>query len=204
MHIRLIAPKNLSLFIIILVLALATPAIISMQNRNYNLNLSSRPPDNLNGSIKSNKNKLVVAWVKPSGSTYPPEKNVYLPNEDVYAVIKTTGKGSKKVRIYIVENEGWKNGEPMDDVSGGPEEVTLTGDGPKIHEPILIWAAPLNIGEYDIVVDENRNGKRDPGEKVVDSEVTAGLFVVPEFPIGTLTAIVASLLAAASLMKRHK
>ena len=90
------------------------------------------------------------------------------------------------------------------DVSGRPDPVTLTGDGPTIHEPFLIWKHPLNIGEYDIVVDEDQDGIRDPGEKVVDSDVTAGLFVVPEFPIGTLTAIVAPLLAAACLMKRHK
>jgi len=202
MHIRLIAPKNLPLFIIILVLALAASAITSMRNGNYNVNLSSLSPDN-SGSSTEHGNKLVVAWVKPSNGTGS-EKNVYLPSEDVYVVIKTTGKGSKTVRIYIVENEGWKNGEPMDDVSGVSETVTLTGDGPTIHEPVLIWAAPLNIGEYDIVVDENMNGKRDPGEKVADSNVTPGLFVVPEFPIGTLTAIVAPLLAVACLMKRHK
>ncbi|MEM2936271.1 MAG: hypothetical protein QW231_03745 [Candidatus Bathyarchaeia archaeon] len=89
----------------------------------------------------------------------------------------------------------------MTDVSGGYEEETLVGAG--IHGPFLIWSAPLTIGEYDIVVDSDRDGIRDPGEKVDYSQVPPGVFVVPELPMGTLMAMVASFGAMAGLATKR-
>jgi len=132
----------------------------------------------------------------------PTEKNVFLTTENIYVVIKTTGIGGKKVRIYIVENEAWKNKTVLVDVSGGYEEIEIVAtESPQYHGPILVWKAPLTVGRYDIVVDENLNGERDPGEKVDDSDVIWGVFVIHEIPLGTLMTMMASLLATATYRK---
>jgi len=122
---------------------------------------------------------LITAWVKSWGPlTYPQEKDNFLDNENVYAMIKTTGRGSKTVRIYVVENEAWKNGVPLVDVSGDDYNVvTLAGAGE--HGPFLIWQAPTMPGGYDIVVDEDNDGIRDPGEKVDDSNPPSGFIIAP-------------------------
>jgi uncharacterized repeat protein (TIGR02543 family) len=125
---------------------------------------------------------FTIAWVKSSGPSYPPEKDSFLDNEGVYAVIQTTGSGSKTVRIYVVENEAWKTGALVD-VSGGYETVTLVATvSPQIHGPFLIWRAPTTPGGYDIVVDEDLDGIRDPGEKVDDSAGPPGFVVTSAVP----------------------
>jgi len=120
-----------------------------------------------------------LAWVKSWGPPiYPQEKDNFLDNENVYAMIKTTGGGSKTVRIYVVENEAWKNGVPLVDVSGDNYNVVTLVDAGE-HGPFLIWQAPTMPGGYDIVVDEDNDGIRDPGEKVDYSDPPPGLIIAP-------------------------
>ncbi|MFZ1039335.1 MAG: hypothetical protein WAN53_05580, partial [Candidatus Bathyarchaeia archaeon] len=45
-----------------------------------------------------------------------------------------------------------------------------------------LWDPPLTGGDYDIVVDRNRNGVYDEGIDVVDSFTLVGFDVIPEFP----------------------
>lgn len=66
----------------------------------------------------------------------------------------------------------------IDVSSDGYNIVTLSHPGPTtIHGPYLIWAAPTTAGSYDIVVDEDLDGYRDPGEKVDDSDPPLGFTV---------------------------
>ncbi len=65
----------------------------------------------------------------------------------------------------------------------------------------VAWKGPLTPGKYDIVIDVNRNEKYDEGIDAlddVDIEVTAGFFVIPELPFGTLMGIVTCFLALAT------
>jgi len=123
-----------------------------------------------------------IAHVKSSGSTYPPEKDSFLTTENVYAIIKTTGPTfTKTVRIYVTFNDAWQpTGQvAMTDVSSdGYNTVVLSHPGPPTdHGPYLIWSAPPTPGDYDIVVDEDLNGIRDPGEHVDDSGTGPGFTV---------------------------
>ena len=57
---------------------------------------------------------------------------------------------------------------------------------------------------YDIIVDVNCNGRYDQGVNAIDDniEVTAGIFVIPELPYGTATALLAAMAALALFKKR--
>jgi len=142
---------------------------------------------------------LNVAHVKSTDSAGV-EKDYFTIGEDVYCIIKTTGVGSMDVDIYIVFNDEWHGGTPMTDRGDGAETVTLTGDGD--HGPFLIWSGPLVPGEYDIVVDEDQDGIRDPGEKVDYSEVGPGFFVVPE--VSTILLTLASFSAFALIAIKQR
>jgi hypothetical protein len=122
------------------------------------------------------------------------------------------------MRIYIVYDNEWMTvggvTPPLTDRSDGYETQSLYVDPtnssliPMWTEPILIWShipTPLVPGQYDIVLDENHNGYRDPSEHVDDSdEFIVGFFVVPELPLGTLMAVMASMAAIGLAKNRPK
>jgi len=138
------------------------------------------------------------------------EKNTFLLGDDVYCTIHVTGSGSLTIDIYIVFNDEWHGGGEMTDRGDGVETFLLSSSGPQeTFGPFLIWdhtkmAGSLLVpGEYDIVLDENQNGIRDPGEAVDDSSVSPGFFVIPEIQGGTLMAIAAPI-AAIGVIRRRK
>ncbi|MEA1906351.1 MAG: hypothetical protein U9N12_05285, partial [Euryarchaeota archaeon] len=58
--------------------------------------------------------------------------------------------------IHIVHDQDWNDGDPIPaDVIGTVETVSVN-DGD--IAPVLVWHDPLTPGEYDIVIDANRNG----------------------------------------------
>lgn len=195
------------LFALIVIASIGIAFALSRVNHRSSTNSTSNPngPDSNSPSIR-----IVNVWshdgspISPEPPT-PPEKDPFLPSENIYAVIKTTGVGSITVRIYIVQNDSWKNNVTMVDVSpDGYNEVTIVATTtPQYHGPFLIWSAPLTIGNYDIIVDENLNGIRDPGEKVDDSNVVPGVFVISDLPLGSLMATVASFVAMAVFSKHR-
>lgn len=198
------------IFLSILIIALIIGIVIALNGKKHN----SKNQDLTFNTLDNNSKEFKIAnvWshdgspISPNPPT-PPEKNTFLPTENIYAVIKTTGTGSITVRIYIVENEAWKEGALMNDVSpDGYNEVTITAtQNPQYHGPFLVWEHPLEIGQYDIVVDEDLDGIRDPGEKVDDSNIAPGVFVVPDLT-STLTGFTAFISAYGlySLRKRKK
>jgi hypothetical protein len=149
-------------------------------------------------------------WSWSTGDSTGIEKNTFLPSDDVYCKIKISkGDVPIKVTIYIVYNNEWNKTGPtppqLIDRSGGNETVILTPDSQHATDHFVkIWSGPLTPGEYDIVVDENLNGVRDPGEAVDLSSVDVGFFVVPELPLGTLMAIMASMAAIGLTKNRPK
>lgn len=172
-------------FLLALIMIASIGITYALNRANHVSSMNST--NNLSPDSKLPPFHIVNVWshdsspISPEPPT-PPEKDTFLPSENIYAVIKTTGIGSLTVRIYIVENEAWKNGASMVDVSNdGYNEITIIAtQSPQYHGPFLIWESSLKIGQYDIVVDENLNGIRDPGEKVDDSDVVPGVFVIPD------------------------
>lgn len=69
-----------------------------------------------------------------------------------------------------------------------------------------VWSSPLALGKYDVVVDVNRNGVYDMGVDALDDsdlEVTAGVVVIPEFPVAMLVLILAGLSVLALITKKR-
>jgi len=65
----------------------------------------------------------------------------------------------------VVNKDDWVVGDTLTDKStDGVKTVTTNASG-GIWPPLEIWASPLTPGQYDIVVDVNRNGTWDAGER---------------------------------------
>ena len=125
------------------------------------------------------------------------ERNRFDLTQDVYCYAGNL-LGSRDVDIYVVANKDvWNDGDGLTDVSGGYETRTTESDGSIANTKI--WSATLTEGDYDIVVDTNRNGEWNTGEPI-DSEVDVGFTAVPEFT--TIAIPVAAVLGFVFLMSR--
>jgi hypothetical protein len=110
-------------------------------------------------------------------------KDEFQPDETVYVTTEATGG---RVTFYsVIDRTVWDNGDPLTDVSDGPETLTLNPSG---KQTIQIWANAVP-GKYDIVMDVDNDGVFDAGLDLVDSVLIAGFFVVPEYPLGTILSI---------------
>ena len=98
----------------------------------------------------------------------------------------------------MANKDVWNDGDGLIDVSGGYETETTESDGSIANTEI--WSGTLTEGEYDIVVDTNRNGEWNTGEPI-DSEVDVGFTAVPEFT--TIAIPVATVLGLVFLMSRR-
>jgi hypothetical protein len=121
-----------------------------------------------------------IEWVKSSDSASwdGSEDNTFSTTENVYAYIKTSGgTGSIQVRVYVVADKtSWSNGDSLTDLSGSYETQTLVATTNPQYFMVPIWSATLTAGDYDIVVDADRSGHFDTGEKV-DQSGPAGFTV---------------------------
>ena len=126
------------------------------------------------------------------------ERNTFDLSDDVYCYAGNL-PASTDVRIYVVGNKDvWNDDDVLTDVSGGYETKTTESDGSIANTKI--WSATLTEGEYDIVVDTNRNGKWNTGEPI-DNEVDVGFTAVPEFT--TIAIPVAAILGLVFLISRR-
>jgi hypothetical protein len=103
-----------------------------------------------------------AASTTPTGAP----KDTYRTNEDVYAAGSGFTPGTS-VDIHAVQDQDWNDGDQIpQDVTGAVETVSVVnGD----VGPVLIWHAPLTPGEYDIVIDANRNGVYNAATDGLDS-----------------------------------
>jgi len=130
-----------------------------------------------------------VEYIPPEGwssDDIGAEVNAYCEFEDVY----TTGSSfphDTNVDIYILPDLAWSDGMgiPGDVSSDGYDTVMTDSDGNL--GPALIWPAPVDPGEYDIVFDANQNGVYDALIDYVDHPNHPG-FIISECPIAAFTA----------------
>jgi hypothetical protein len=123
------------------------------------------------------------------------QKDTFKLNEIVYA----NGDGylaSTTYDLYIVNDvETWTNGMP---IPTPVVTIKVTSDSSGKILPIIVWNPKLTLGKYDIVVDVDGDGKYTADRDALDSndiEVTAGFFVIPEYPFGVIVGL-AGLFAA--------
>ena len=146
--------------------------------------------------------------------------DAYSVDEDVYV----TGSGyitGTNADICVVRDQDWNDGDPIPtDVTGSVEIVSVVnGD----IDPVIVWNAPLVIGEYDIVIDANQDGVYDastdgldsgsPGFVVIDMQCCPSVPVGPDTtesvptisPIGTAILIgLFGILAVGRIRRRFK
>ena len=127
-------------------------------------------------------------------------RNTFDISESVY-VLGSGFPASSTFDIYIVEDVvSWTamNGMPIP-ASASTDVPSITSNSSGQINVALLWSHPT-LGNYDIIVDVNRNGLYDAGIDPIDSDdvVTAGVIIVPELsPVlafclfGTVTAVAA-------------
>jgi hypothetical protein len=102
-------------------------------------------------------------------------KDEYHTREDV----TISGNGftpNSKVAVYVVEEGKWLGGETIADYGIVAQKTfDVDGDG-KISG--TVWEAPLEVGEYDVVFDADRNGVYDEILDFVDNPNHPGFIVV--------------------------
>ena len=113
------------------------------------------------------------------------EKNRFNRTENVYCYAGNLPSNAV-VELCVVDykDEGeWEVGDTLTDVSGGVEVVTTNSSGCLgLPTPVLIWTSPLVVGQYNIVVDINKNGVLDKGEPIDNFTVERGTEKSPAIP----------------------
>lgn len=85
-----------------------------------------------------------------------------------------------------MEDREWSNGNPIPaDVGDGMDTIPTDGSGNL--GPVVIWSAPLEVGEYDLVFDANQDGFYDAIIDLVNDPNHPG-FVVLAPPIAGFSA----------------
>ncbi len=133
-------------------------------------------------------------------------KNTFDVSESVY-VFGSGFPASSTFDIHIVQDvSSWTalNGMPIPTpVSTDVHSISSNSSG---HISVtLLWSSPT-LGNYDIIVDVNRNGIYDAGIDAVDSDdvMTAGVNVVPELTVLPMLIMFGAITSAAALKQRKK
>ncbi len=117
-------------------------------------------------------------------------QSTYNSGETVY--FTATGlSASQTYPIYVVQDvASWTARVPLPTrVSGTATSITTDGSGNFAPTSIYPNAAP---GKYDVIVDVDSDGIYDEGDLLINNLVTTGgVFVVPEYSVGALFAVVA-------------
>jgi len=115
------------------------------------------------------------------------KKDTFMVGDDVYA--NGTGYQPRATYdIYVVEDVTWVDGMAIPPRVPGTT-TTVTTDTNGNIPPTLLWSSPLTPGKYDILVDVDGDGLYYAEADALDDndiEVTAGFFVIPEVPLGTI------------------
>ena len=94
------------------------------------------------------------------------EKNEFTTSQEVYVKSTKLCEPFTEVNLYITENKGlWLSGDDLVDMRGTSDIIILSN----YNIPLTrIWSNP-SVGEYDLAVDCNQNGKYDLGIDKIDS-----------------------------------
>lgn len=99
--------------------------------------------------------------------------------------------------LYVVNATAWSDGKPIPQRIQGTA-TTITSDVSGNITVTLVWSSPIAFGNYDIVVDVNRDGYYNSSIDALDQsniQIKAGLLVIPEYWLGTVLGLVACLAA---------
>jgi len=132
--------------------------------------------------------------------------------QDVFALGETLyvyGNGftpSTGYPLYVVvDQESWIEGMVIPERVAGTESWIISNSEGGIS-PTDVWHDPQTVGTYDIIVDVNSNGQYDSEIDALDNndtEITAGLSVIPEFA-SILPFFMMVTLITAILLKRRE
>jgi hypothetical protein len=122
---------------------------------------------------------------------------------DMMETVYATGTGysaSTTYDVYLVEDVTWVDGMAIPPRVAGTA-TTVTSDAAGNVPATLLWSDPLVPGKYDIVVDIDGDGLYYAETDALDDndiEVTAGFFVIPEVPLGTIVVSASMIVALAA------
>lgn len=114
-------------------------------------------------------------------------RSTFLTNENVYVGVDPAVQPAfvgQTADVYIVPHRTdaqWTLDKSLNDVTGVVETITVNGICGNCWKT-LAWAAPLVVGEYDVVLDFDRNGLYTPGTDLIDSLDPVG-FTVSELRV---------------------
>ena len=98
-------------------------------------------------------------------------KDTFAPGENVYAFINPPLQYSIPhawVDKYVVRHrDEWKNGDVLQDVSGG-NETDGVQTGCTNEYIVMVYPAPLVPGQFDLIIDVDRDGRYTQGVDIVD------------------------------------
>ena len=130
------------------------------------------------------------------------KKDTFMLTDDVYAI----GTGYQPLHnysIYVVEDVTWVDGMAIPPrVPGTTAAVTADASGNIVVT--LMWDDPLVQGKYDIIVDVDGDDLYYAEADALDDndiEVTAGFFVIPELPLGTVLAATSMFVALGGYLR---
>ncbi len=122
-------------------------------------------------------------------------KNTFLTTEDVFVGVDPCMQPTyvgQTAKVFIVPNQNdawWTVNTTVDlntlDVTGFIETIAV-GSGCGNCYGTLAWTAPLLVGEYDVVLDFNKDNLYTPGTDLIDALDPVG-FVVAEVRINTVS-----------------
>lgn len=121
-----------------------------------------------------------------SGGT---KKDTFEAGQEIWIFGNTGYSPSTEYSIYVVIDTEWSNGMSIPTrVLGTELTITSNPDGTVLAKA---WSS-AQPGKYDIVVDFDGDGYYDAGTDPLDNNQvvsTAGLFVIPEYALGTILAL---------------
>lgn len=108
--------------------------------------------------------------------------------------------------LYVVNATTWSDGKPIPQRLEGTA-TTITSDVSGNITVTLVWSSPIAFGNYDIVVDVNRDGYYNSSIDALDQsnvQIKAGFQTVPEFPSVILAIFMAVAILTAALTKKNR
>jgi len=132
------------------------------------------------------------------------EKNAFDLRQGEAVYVKGSGfSPSTTHTIHVVNTVVWVEGMDIPPRIANTSTTVMSDSSGKIGQT-AVWDAPLTLGDYDIIVDVNMNGKYDQGIDVLDVEQNA-FSVIPEFSMSlSLLMLMLAVLLSASCVKRTK
>jgi PKD repeat protein len=130
--------------------------------------------------------------------------NEFYPGDDVCAILSGFSPDTS-YEVQVVKDVAWSDGTSIPSYVA---KATLVTDAfGEVADAYIVWSG-ATPGKYDMIVDVNGNSIYDVGVDAIDDfdVSTAGFFVIPELPIGTIMSLVAGFTAIgiASKSKRGR